>query len=138
MRQLIKEALKAIKESKENFIYVDEKGKSVKLEEAAKKGIPVTPVDVKVKALEKLKSGGLDLSKAEIRSDLMELLELLGEKKDHIPKKMDPVVYNKEEILDRWFQYAQAEENANAEEFAEQHHVGYDTLASWINQVKPH
>ncbi|MDN3670849.1 hypothetical protein QWY93_16125 [Echinicola jeungdonensis] len=143
MRQLIKDAIKIIKENKEKFIYVDSKGKVLKLEEAAKKGIPVTPVDVRHKALGKLKEKGIDLLDGPFRKDLQELIDLVGGTNhshkpialnaEGLPKK----VYNKDEILEKWFEYAMEEENASAEEFADHHHIGYQTLAKWINDVKP-
>ncbi|UCS92516.1 hypothetical protein KZP23_17735 [Echinicola marina] len=137
MLRQIREAIKTIKEHKESFIYLDEKGKEIDLEAAAKKGINVKPIKVKTKAVEKLKEKGLDLSREEVRNDLQELLDLLNENGRHLPESIPPKVYNKEELMDKWMDYAMVDENANAEEFAEEHHIGYNTLTKWINEVKP-
>ncbi|AWW28739.1 hypothetical protein DN752_00520 [Echinicola strongylocentroti] len=137
MKRLIKEAIKTIQEHPEKFIYIDSKGKTVHLEDAAKKGTAVKPILVKTKAVEKLKEEGLDLSRADIRSDLYKLLDLLDVNGHHLQKDFSPKVYSKDEILDKWMDYTMDDENANAEEFAEEHHVGYQTLAKWIKEVKP-
>lgn len=137
MLRQIREAIKTIKEHKENFIYLDDKGKLIDLETAAQKGINVKPIKVKTKAVEKLKDKGLDLSREEVRKALQELLDLLNDNGNHIPESIPSKIYDKEEIMDKWMDYAMVDENANAEEFAEEHHIGYKTLTKWINEVKP-
>lgn len=137
MKRLIKEAIKTIKEHPEKFIYYDARGKMVKLDDAAHKGISIKAVLVKTKAVEKLKKEGLDLSDPSVRNELRELLDLLDDNGNHLHKEIAPKVYSKDELTAKWFDYAMIDENANAEEFADEHHITLNTLSKWINEVKP-
>jgi len=137
MKRLIKEAIKTIKDHPEKFVYYDTKGKEIKLDDAAQKGISIKAVLVKTKAVEKLKKEGLDLSDPALRKELRELLDLLDDNGNHLQKEISPKIFSKDEIIEKWFDYAMIDENANAEEFADEHHVGYNTLTKWINEVKP-
>ena len=132
MRDLIKESILELKNSK-GFIYVTEEGKQISLEEAAAKKISITPVHPKDEVLKKLENAGLFLTDTKFLNDLNELISILSFKKvsPNVSKRKHFTPNEKSKILEEW-KKVEALGKSNKSAFAKEIGVGYQTFMNWL------
>lgn len=132
MRELIKEALADLKRA-DGFIYVTSDGKKIDLQEAATRGIPVTPMNPKDEVIKKLEAAGLHLTDNKFLSDLNDLIATLGGKTAAKTggKRRSFSDSEKSKIVEEWKKVEAAGKKTKAA-FAREIGVGYQTFINWL------
>lgn len=132
MRELIKEALADLKRA-DGFIYVTADGKKIDLQEAATRGIPVTPMNPKDEVIKKLEAAGLHLTDSKFLSDLNDLIATLGGKSasKSSGKRRSFSDSEKSKIVEEWKKVEAAGKKTKAA-FAREIGVGYQTFINWL------
>ncbi len=136
MKDLIKSVLSDLKK-KEGFIFVTEDGQEISLQDAAKKGISITPKNPKLEAQKKLADAGLDLSDPGLVKDIMELIEQTGGGKSTGSKKSSRTKYSEIDKINYVREFKKAESkniDLNPSQFAKEKGLNYQTLNSWIKK----
>lgn len=132
MKDLIKESLLDLKRT-EGFIYITTEGKKIDLQEAAARGISVTPVNPKHEVIKKLEEAGLFLTDNKFLSDLNDLISALndgsGSKKSGKRRSFSDA--EKSKILQEWKKVEEAGTKTKAA-FAREIGVGYQTFINWL------
>ncbi|UZD22439.1 hypothetical protein [Algoriphagus halophytocola] len=132
MRDLIKEAISDLKNA-DGFIYVTAEGDKVDLHEAAKKGIPVTPVNPKDQVIKKLEKAGLPLNEGKFLNELNELIALVtgNAPAAKTTKRRTFTDAEKSKIVEEWKKVEAAGKKTKAA-FAREIGVGYQTFINWL------
>lgn len=132
MKDLIKESILDLKRS-DDFIYVTSEGKKIDLQEAAARGIAVTPVNPKHEVIKKLEEAGLFLTDNKFVADLNELIEKLngGSSSKSLGKRRTFTDSEKRKIVAEWKKVEAAGSKTKAA-FAREIGVGYQTFINWL------
>jgi len=132
MRELIKEAIADLKRA-DGFIYVTAEGKKIDLQEAATRGIPVTPMNPKDEVIKKLEAAGLHLTDNKFLNDLSDLINALGGKSSSKSsgKRRSFSDHEKSKIVEEWKKVEAAGKKTKAA-FAREIGVGYQTFINWL------
>lgn len=138
MKDLIKSVLAELKKN-DAFIFVTDDGKEISLQEAAKKGVSITPKNPKNEAKNRLSEAGLDLSDPSLVKDIQEVIELLGGGKPSGKRKSSRTSYSETDKMNyvREFKKAEASnQDTNTSQFAKEKGLNYQTLNSWIKKYE--
>ncbi|WP_268036567.1 hypothetical protein [Algoriphagus sp. PAP.12] len=132
MRDLIKDSILDLKKSND-FIYVTSDGKKIDLQEAAARGIAVTPVNPKQEVIKKLEEVGLFLTDTKFVSELNELIAALNGKSStkSNPKRRTFSDSEKNKIVSEWKKVEAAGSKTKAA-FAREIGIGYQTFINWL------
>jgi hypothetical protein len=133
MRELIKESIVDLKRT-DGFIYVTAEGKKVELQEAAARGIAVTPVNPKDEVIKKLEAAGLFLTDGKFVNELNDLIALLSGSKSTSKgggKRRSFSDTEKNKIVEEWKKVEAAGKKTKAA-FAREIGVGYQTFINWL------
>lgn len=132
MRELIKEAIVDLKKT-DGFIYLTSDGKKIDLNEAAARGIAVTPVNPKDEVIKKLESAGLFLNDSKFVNELMDLINVLSGS-NSIKSSGKRRAFNdldKTKIIEAWKNEEIVGKKTKAA-FAREVGVGYQTFINWL------
>lgn len=132
MKELIKESLVDLKKA-EGYIYLTSDGKKIDIQEAAVRGISVTPLNPKDEVIRKLEVAGLFLTDNKFVAELNEVIEALGgasQKKAGV-KRMTFSSSEKAKILEEW-KKVKAAGNTTKAAFAKEVGIGYQTFINWL------
>jgi len=131
MKDLIKASIAELKKN-EGFVYETEDGKLIDLQEAAKKGIAVTPKDPKESVLKKLSDAGLDLADGKFVNELNELIGLITSGSSKGSRKRRTFSNSeKEKIIAEW-KKVEAKGKKTKAAFAREIGIGYQTFINWL------
>jgi len=132
MKDLIKESILDLKRT-DGFIYITAEGKKIDLQEAAARGIAVTPVNPKHEVIKKLEEAGLFLTDPKFVADLNKLISELngGATSKSSGKRRSFSDSEKSKILDEWKKVEAAGSKTKAA-FAREIGVGYQTFINWL------
>lgn len=132
MKDLLKESILDLKKA-DGYIYITDEGKKIDLQEAAARGISVTPVNPRHEVLKKLEAAGLFLTDNKFLDELNELIAALnGKKTSKPPKKRKSFTESqKSKILEEW-KKVEALGSKTKAEFAREIGIGYQTLMTWL------
>ncbi|MDF2157428.1 hypothetical protein [Algoriphagus sp. CAU 1675] len=131
MRDLIKEAIADLKKN-DGFIYKTAEGKKIDLNEAAARGIAVTPVNPKDDVIKKLEAAGLFLTDGKFLNELNELVAMLsGSSVGKTSKRRSFSDSEKSKIIEEWRKVEAAGKKTKAA-FAREIGVGYQTFINWL------
>lgn len=132
MKDLIKESILDLKRS-DDFIYVTSEGKKIDLQEAAARGIAVTPVNPKHEVIQKLEAAGLFLTDNKFVADLNELISKLngGSSGKTSSKRRSFTDSEKNKIVQEWKKVEAAGSKSKAA-FSREIGVGYQTFINWL------
>ncbi|WP_339869329.1 hypothetical protein [uncultured Algoriphagus sp.] len=132
MRELIKEAIADLRKG-DGFIYVTAEGNNIDLQEAASKGIAVTPVNPKKEVIKKLDAAGLHLNDTKFLNELNELISLIsgGAVPAKASKRRSFSDSEKSKIVEEWAK-VEATGNKTKAAFAKEIGVGYQTFINWL------
>lgn len=132
MRELIKEAIVDLKKT-DGFIYVTAEGKKIELQEAATRGIPVTPVNPRDEVIKKLEAAGLYLTDGKFVNELTDLISVLGGSgaSKNAGKRRTFSDSEKNKIVEEWNKVEAAGLKTKAA-FAREIGVGYQTFINWL------
>ncbi len=136
MKELIREVLKELKK-KDGFVFVTSEGEEISLQDAAKKGLSITPKNPKIEAQNRLTEAGLDLSDPALVKDVLEAIELISGTKPTAAKKSTRTKYSETDKINyvREFKKEEANnENLNPSQFARDKGLNYQTLNSWVKK----
>lgn len=132
MKDLIKESIMNLKRA-DGFIYMTAEGKTIDLQEAAARGIAVTPVNPKDDVIKKLEAAGLFLTDSKFVSDLNLLIDSLngGSSKSTSGKRRSFSDSEKSKILAEW-KKVEASGSKTKAAFAREIGIGYQTFINWL------
>ena len=132
MRELIKEAIADLKKG-DGFIYLTSDGKKIDLQEAAFKGIEVTPVNPRNEVMKKLDAAGIPLHDIKFLNDLNELISLIAGTAvpDKSTKRRIFTESEKSKIVEEWKKVEAIGKKTKAG-FAREIGVGYQTFNNWL------
>lgn len=132
MKDLIKESILDLKRT-DGFIYITAEGKKIDLQEAAARGIAVTPVNPKHEVINKLEEAGLFLTEPKFVADLNQLIAALNgdSTSKSSGKRRSFSDSEKSKILDEWKKVEAAGSKTKAA-FAREIGIGYQTFINWL------
>lgn len=132
MKDLIKESIQDLKRSGD-FVYLTAEGKKIDLQEAAVRGIAVTPVNPKQEVIKKLEAAGLFLTDNKFVSDLNDLIAAINGAKSSksTGKRRTFSDSEKSKIIEEWKKVEAAGSKTKAA-FAREIGIGYQTFINWL------